>query len=386
VEALALHVGDDPLFVPADQVEARRNGFVHRLEGSLAERVATVAIVGPAVAGRATLLESVAALLGGIVRGDDRSPSLNRLEVQTLGAAKELSFRNFSGNHYHAWVEYCRDEAPTCDILVLVFDSQRERMEANGECLDAVRMSTALTRKRGLVLYTKRDTPTAEPVEVLNDVLNPMAWPWHANHPASPATATWIVATIERLLRPKEVLFYAVADEFGAFSNFAPYPVRIDGKRWPTTEHYFQSQKFLDPSVRERVRSAKTPAEAARLGRSRKLKLRSDWDSSRVGVMRVALLAKFQQHPDLAALLVGTGDARIVEHTTNDDFWGDGGDGSGSNILGTLLMEIRAVIQRPLRTEDHRRRPALVSAPTQGERHAASPPEPVRSGGSRRPQ
>lgn len=144
----------------------------------------------------------------------------------------------------------------------------------------------------------------------------------------------------------KEILFYGVADEFGAFSNFAPYPVRIDGKVWPTTEHYFQSQKFAESKVRERIRSAKTPAEAASLGRSRKLKLRRDWDSSRISVMRVALLAKFHQHDDLATLLLATGDARIVEHTDSDEFSGDGGDGSGKNMLGNLLMEVRATLQK----------------------------------------
>ncbi len=35
-------------------------------------------------------------------------------------------------------------------------------------------------------------------------------------------------------------------------------------------------------------------------------------------------------------------DARLVEHTNNDVFWGDGGDGSGHNMLGRLLMELRA--------------------------------------------
>ncbi|RKH50449.1 NADAR domain-containing protein [Corallococcus aberystwythensis] len=39
--------------------------------------------------------------------------------------------------------------------------------------------------------------------------------------------------------------------------------------------------------------------------------------------------------------LQATGDAKLVEHTENDDDWGDGGDGSGSNMLGRLLMELR---------------------------------------------
>ena len=35
------------------------------------------------------------------------------------------------------------------------------------------------------------------------------------------------------------------------------------------------------------------------------------------------------------------GDAKLVEHTTNDSYWGDGGDGRGRNMLGQLLMQVR---------------------------------------------
>ena len=58
--------------------------------------------------------------------------------------------------------------------------------------------------------------------------------------------------------------------------------------------------------------------------------------------MREALRAKFTQHPDLKELLLRTGSAQLVEHTANDNYWGDGGDGSGKNRLGILLMELRA--------------------------------------------
>ena len=77
------------------------------------------------------------------------------------------------------------------------------------------------------------------------------------------------------------------------------------------------------------------------MGRDRKQKLRRDWESVKVAVMRVAVLAKFTQHDELRTLLLSTGDAKLVEHTENDDYWGDGGDGSGKNRLGLLLMSIR---------------------------------------------
>lgn len=149
----------------------------------------------------------------------------------------------------------------------------------------------------------------------------------------------------------KAIHFYSVGDEFGAFSNFAPYPILIEGERWPTTEHYFQAQKFDDKKYRATIRAAHSPMLAARMGRDRKQKLRRDWESVKVGVMRTAVLAKFSQHEDLRMLLLSTGDATIVEHTDNDAYWGDGGDGSGKNMLGRILMDVRALLRAARNTE-----------------------------------
>lgn len=135
--------------------------------------------------------------------------------------------------------------------------------------------------------------------------------------------------------------FYSVGDEFGEFSNFAAYQITIDGERWPTSEHYFQAQKFDDQAYRAKIRKANSPMLAARLGRDRKQKLRRDWESAKVNVMRDAVRAKFTQHSDLRALLLSTGEAKLVEHTENDDYWGDGGNGKGKNMLGRILMQVR---------------------------------------------
>ena len=139
--------------------------------------------------------------------------------------------------------------------------------------------------------------------------------------------------------------FYSVSDSFGEFSNFAGFPIRMDGKTWPTTEHYFQAAKFEDEAYRKKIREERSPMIAARLGRSRKVKLRRDWESVKVDVMRSAVRAKFTQHETLKSLLLSTGEAKIFEHTENDSYWGDGGDGSGKNMLGRILMEIRAELQ-----------------------------------------
>lgn len=142
------------------------------------------------------------------------------------------------------------------------------------------------------------------------------------------------------------VHFYSTGGEYGCFSNFSRHPIFLGGKRWPTSEHYFQAQKFRGTEHEEAVRLCKTPRAAANRGRSRKLPLRPDWEGVKDEVMLDAVRAKFTQHEDLKATLLGTGDAVLVEHTANDSYWGDGGDGSGKNRLGQILMQVREQLWR----------------------------------------
>jgi len=142
-------------------------------------------------------------------------------------------------------------------------------------------------------------------------------------------------------VNPNQIRFYRLNEPYGEFSNFSPHPIELKGQIWPTSEHYFQAQKFAGTRHEEAIQQAKSPMIAARLGRSREYPLRADWESVKDVIMREALEAKFNQHPVLRSLLVGTGNAEHIEHTTNDNYWGNGGDGSGRNRLGELLMDLR---------------------------------------------
>jgi ribA/ribD-fused uncharacterized protein len=141
------------------------------------------------------------------------------------------------------------------------------------------------------------------------------------------------------------ILFYRTNEPHGEFSNFSAHPVRLAGVVWPTTEHYFQAQKFAGTAYAEEIRNVESPMVAARMGRSRKHPLRPDWEPAKDGIMMEALRAKFSQHAELTELLLSTGDAELIEHTTNDRYWADGGDGSGRNRLGQLLMELRSELR-----------------------------------------
>lgn len=144
---------------------------------------------------------------------------------------------------------------------------------------------------------------------------------------------------------PEPIHFYSKGfnPKYYPFSNFAPYSVKIDGETWKTTEHYFQAVKFKNtaPNHYRAVMRAPTPNAAKQLGRSRRYRIDPNWDQVRENFMFRALRAKFEQHADLKQLLLETGTAYLAEHTENDKYWGDGGDGSGENRLGHLLMRLR---------------------------------------------
>jgi ribA/ribD-fused uncharacterized protein len=141
------------------------------------------------------------------------------------------------------------------------------------------------------------------------------------------------------------IFFYGTDGPYGYLSNFAPYKITLKGKIWPTTEHYFQSQKFSGTEYEETIRQSKSPAMAARLGRSRSVPLRTDWEEIKESIMLESLYAKFTQHVNLRQKLLETGETTLVEHTTRDTYWGDGGDGRGKNRLGVLLMRVRRELQ-----------------------------------------
>lgn len=139
------------------------------------------------------------------------------------------------------------------------------------------------------------------------------------------------------------VRFYSKLDnEYRGFSNFAPAPVVIEGKRYPTVEHYFQAMKFTgDPAWAEAIRVTPTPAKAKQLGQSREHPIRDDWDRVKETVMLEGLRAKFKQNRGLLDQLKATGSRPIVEANPGDSYWGEGRTGKGKNRMGKLLEQVR---------------------------------------------
>jgi N-glycosidase YbiA len=144
----------------------------------------------------------------------------------------------------------------------------------------------------------------------------------------------------------EDIKFYSVTGSYGELSNFAHYPIKLKNKVWQTTEHYFQAMKFESKEYQDKIRHAGSPMKAAELGRSRKERILKNWDNLRLTIMYDAVKAKFTQHVELKQLLMATKNAQIIEHTENDNYWGDGGDGKGENMLGKILMKIREELRQ----------------------------------------
>ena len=153
----------------------------------------------------------------------------------------------------------------------------------------------------------------------------------------------------QKLLTPNShvINFYNHYEPYYEFTNFYFQPIKIDDHTWPTTEHYFQAQKFVGTPYYHHIRKLPHPRDAFQVSREHAAStwVRGDWAVVKNDVMLKALREKFTQHDYLKKKLLETKDKVLVEHTVRDSYWGDGGDGKGLNMLGKLLMQVRDEIR-----------------------------------------
>ena len=151
----------------------------------------------------------------------------------------------------------------------------------------------------------------------------------------------------------KEIRFYRASDlPFGCFSNLYRRPIDFEGCTYPTAEHAYQAGKPRRKEVRDWLMAAPSPALLAMAAHGLYYwDITPGWSTSKFVRMKAVLHAKFSQHQDLREALLRTGDARLIETATVDNavnrLWGEV-NGVGRNMLGTLLMEVRAEIRTSL--------------------------------------
>lgn len=156
------------------------------------------------------------------------------------------------------------------------------------------------------------------------------------------------LATAEK--KTVEIKFYRSNEKpYGVFSNLYPSPIEFEGKSFPTAEHAYQAGKARRPEVRDWILSAPSPALAAMAAHGLYTwEVTPQWSQTKFDRMRKVLRAKFEQHPELREILAKTGAARLVEagrvNNAVNKLWGEV-NGVGQNMLGVMLMELRAELQ-----------------------------------------
>jgi ribA/ribD-fused uncharacterized protein len=143
--------------------------------------------------------------------------------------------------------------------------------------------------------------------------------------------------------------------ESGILLNFArtpfwlPHPAKPELFEYQGVEWRFQAIKCLCGTstnigfAHDNIANAFYAREAKQLGRKLRINLPA-WEAISWHCMMEACLAKYSQHNGARVTLVSTGTAKLVEHRP-DPIWGDNMDGTGKNLLGKILMEVRAVLK-----------------------------------------
>ena len=135
------------------------------------------------------------------------------------------------------------------------------------------------------------------------------------------------------------IKFYKTRDPYGFMSNYYKSRFFVFGKWWNFSEAPYQAAKTTVASEIDAIHKAAKANDARLLGQQ--VTMRPDWDEAKYQVMKEVCVAKFLQHADLRKQLMDTGDQELIEDSPVDYYWGCGKDGTGKNMLGKILMEIR---------------------------------------------
>lgn len=136
-------------------------------------------------------------------------------------------------------------------------------------------------------------------------------------------------------------------------------PFRLEGRTFPTAEHYMMFRKatlFGDQESADKILAAPSPGAAKKLGRGVRGFVQGVWDEQRLSIVAAGNEAKFGQNPELLAFLLATGNKVLVEASPTDRVWGIGLaeddpkaknplEWRGLNLLGFALMIARGRLE-----------------------------------------
>lgn len=143
-------------------------------------------------------------------------------------------------------------------------------------------------------------------------------------------------------------------------SQWYPSYMVIDSYHYQNVEQYLMAEKartFGDEETLGKIWKTSDPKEVKKLGRSVKGYVDDIWVARRKDVALKANTEKFQTIPYLRKFLYETRDSILVEASPYDNVWGIGWaedkapmvpeERWGQNLLGQVLMEVRAHLKDP---------------------------------------
>jgi len=128
------------------------------------------------------------------------------------------------------------------------------------------------------------------------------------------------------------------------FSNFSAHEVEYEGKKYKTSEHCYQCQKFNDKSIINKVMNTASPYLARKIAHQYVEDQKANWGEIKFEVMYKIILAKAEQHEDVRRILLESDNEDIADVTSFDYLWGIGENKKGRNELGKIWMRVRQVI------------------------------------------
>lgn len=139
-------------------------------------------------------------------------------------------------------------------------------------------------------------------------------------------------------------------------SNFAFCDIEVDCPFCSKTtvsktiEHAFQAGKATTCEDWHLIMNLKGPSQARAKGK--KILLRSDWDQGKPKTKEVLMLdllqKKFAKEP-FRQMLLDIKQPVLIENAPWDGYWGAGKNGKGLNMLGRLMMMVRAdLLEKPI--------------------------------------
>lgn len=142
--------------------------------------------------------------------------------------------------------------------------------------------------------------------------------------------------------------FYKEFGSLGYLATYSDHGFYKDGVYYKSVEHYYQSEKFDDEDVKQRIIDANTPKEASIIGRDRSLRRKNNFFDIKLGVMYEGVLYKFRQNSDIRTKLIETRNEEIREMTVKESFWGVGPEFDGENHMGKILSVVREKVKEEL--------------------------------------